>query len=131
MPGMHGFRNKHFRRWLAGGLAVLWLFTVLVCAADTDALAEPPAQTAQATGQAAPAQQPADDDCCRLQAGALPASSAAAAPAPFYFAALLLPSAVSMPVATQMLVRAPVVQDAVPRRYSLLVHSLQPQAPPI
>lgn len=138
MIGMRGFRNRRFRRWVAGGLAVLWLFTVLACAADTDAPIAAPAHSPQSTSSAhsipvsPPGDGTQDDACCQVQAAAVVGWSMVKLPH------MTMP-AVTMPLALLLLLALPsallgvsVVADpaAIRRRSRLLVHSLQPQAPP-
>ena len=138
MTGMRGFRNRHFRRWVAGGLAVLWLFTVLACAADTDASTAAPAHSPQFASSAhsipvpPPGDGTQDDACCQAQASAVVGWSAVKLP-------YMTMPAVTMPLALLLVLALPyallgmsVVSDpsATKRRSRLLVHSLQPQAPP-
>ena len=138
MTGMHALRNRRFRRWTAGGLAVTWLFTVLTCAVDTDALAAEPAQVSQ---PATPVHfNPAhhhggdtqDDPCCQSQANAVISFNAVKLP---HVTAL----PVIVPVALLLLFTLPfallgvtAVPDRNPirRRFEFLAHSLQAQAPP-
>lgn len=138
MTGMHGFRNTHFRRWVAGGVAVLWLFTVLACAADTDAPTAAPDHSSQLSSSvhSVPVSPPddgtQDDACCQIQATAMTSSAVGALP----HVTILT---VTMPLVLLLLLVLPFTllgvtaaseQDAIRRRSRLLVHSLQPQAPP-
>ena len=138
MTGMGIMRNRRFRRWVAGGLAVTWLFTVLACAMDTDAMAADPVHASQAASpmHPGPAHHPdgdtRDDTCCQAQSSAI-----------LSFDAIKLPQAAMLPVIVPVaLLLLSAVQSSllgvtvVPerragrRRFELLVHSLQAQAPP-
>lgn len=138
MTGMGILRNKRFRRWVASGLAVTWLFTVLACALDTDAIAADPVHASQAASpmHSGPAHHPdgdtRDDGCCQAQSSAI-----------LSFTAIKLPQAAVLPVIMPVaLLLLSAVQYTLPgvtgvpdrnagrRRSEFLVHSLQAQAPP-
>ena len=138
MTGMHALRNRRFRRWFAGGLAVTWLFTVLACAVDTDAVAAEPAQVSQPTTpvRSGPVHHHGGDTkgdpCCQSQASAVISFDAVKFPQ-----VTALP--VIVPVALLIMFALPFTlpgvtvapdRDAVRRRFEFLVHSLQAQAPP-
>ena len=138
MTGMHALRNRRFRRWVAGGLAVTWLFTVLSCAVDTDAVAGEPAHVSHSSSPAhsGPAHHhegdTKDDPCCQSQANAVVSFNAIKLPH-----VTLLPAIV--PVALLLIFTLPFTLlgvTATPdrtsdrRRFEFLVHSLQAQAPP-
>ena len=135
MTGMTTFRNNRIRRGLAGSLAVMWLFTVMACAFDSDAAAPEPLQTTQHAvlgGTPHQGDVSLDDPCCQLQAGTLASFDVVKLPPmnalwALVSIVLLLSFAVretesSVPVAPG--------HDAVRRRFEFLVHSLQAQAPP-
>ena len=138
MTGMQVLRNRRFRRWVAGGLAVTWVFTVLACAVDTDAVAAEPAQVSQ---PASPAHSgpihhhggdTQDDPCCQSQANVVLSFNAVKLPhvtaQPVIVpVALLLVS--TLPFALLGVTAVP-DRNAVRRRFEFLVHSLQAQAPP-
>ena len=138
MTGMRALRNRRFRRWIAGGLAVSWLFTVLVCAVDTDAVAAEPAKVTQpaSSTHSGPAHHhdgdTKDDPCCQSQANAVVSFNAVK-----LIHVTVLP--VIVPVALLLMFALPFTllgvtaapdRYAVRRRFEFLVHSLQPQAPP-
>lgn len=136
MTGMTAFRNNRIRRWLAGGLAVTWLFTVMTCAFDSDAAAAGPLQTSQHAALDAAQHQGGgdslDDSCCQLQAGTIASFDVVKLPPAGALLAL-----VSIVLLLSFAVRVtessvPVVpgHDAVRRRFEFLAHSLQAQAPP-
>lgn len=136
MTGMTTFRNNRIRRGLAGSLAVMWLFTVMACAFDSDAAVVGGLQTSQHLALDAAQHRgdgdSLDDACCQLQAGTLASFDVVKLPPAGALLALvsivlLLSFAVretesSVPVAPG--------HDAVRRRFEFLVHSLQAQAPP-
>jgi hypothetical protein len=136
---MGALRNGRFRRWLASGLALTWLFTVLACTVDTDAIA---AEQNSVSEIASPADHDGalhhhdggslDDPCCQTQASTIVSSNTVKLPH-----AVMLP--VLMPVVLLLLLVAPLIlpsavatpdRDDTRRRPEFLVHSLQPQAPP-
>lgn len=135
MTAMGALRNRRFRRFVAAGLAVTWLFTVLACAMEGDL-----AESAQATQLAAdlhtdPSHQHGgsqDDDCCQLQAGSIPS-----------FNVVKLPNVIALPAIVSLifllvltlptaLLRVGMATDehVLRRRFDFLAHSLQAQAPP-
>ena len=138
MTGMHTLRNRRFRRWVASGLAVTWLFTVLSCAVDTDAAAAGPVHVSQSSSPAhsGPSHHhegdTKDDPCCQSQASAVVSFNAIKLPHVTLLPALL-------PVALLLLFTLPFTllgATAAPdrasdrRRFEFLAHSLQAQAPP-
>lgn len=138
MTGMNALRNRRFRRWVAGGLAVAWLFTVLACAVDTDALAAEPSQVSQAASpiHSGPTHHhngdTQDDPCCQSQANAVISFNAVKLP---HVTALLVIAPVTLLLMFTLpfaLLGVTAVPDRNPvrRRFEFLVHSLQAQAPP-
>ena len=138
MTGMHALRNRRFRRWVAGGLALTWLFTVLACAVDTDAVAAAPAHVSHL---ASPSQSGStnqhdggtqDDPCCQWQASAVPSLNLVKLPT--LFASPMIVSLVLLfvfaPSATVLSVGAARDENLIRRRFEFLAHSLQAQAPP-
>ena len=138
MAAMQVLRNRRFRRWVAGGLAVTWLFTVLSCAVDTDAATAEPTHVSQPVSPAhsGPAHHhdgdTQSDPCCQSQASAVVS-----------FNAIKLPHVTALPVIvpvalllmfalpfTLLRVTAAPDRDATRRRFKFLIHSLQAQAPP-
>lgn len=134
---MQTFRNGRFTRWVASGLAVTWLFTVLTCAVDPDAVAADESQGSQLATPAEPAvdHHPDGDDhdvCCDVQANAI-VSSSAVKPLPGMTLTAIVPAAALFtPPVLGMSVRVPAIpdRDRYRRRSELLIHSLQAQAPP-
>ena len=138
MTGMQALRSRRFRRWAAGGLAVTWLFTVLSCAVDTDAVAAEPAQVSHSSSPAHSGSahhhegDTKDDPCCQSQASAVVSFDAIKLPHAALLHALL-------PIALLFiftLAFIPLGLTATPdrtidrRRFEFLIHSLQAQAPP-
>ena len=138
MTGMHILRNRCLRRWIAGGLAVTWLFTVLACAVDTDAVAadETPVPQLASPDQSRPAHHhdngTQDDPCCRSQASTITSFSPVKLPQ-------VTALSVIVPVALLIILALPLTllgMAAAPDRYAVrrrsvfLIHSLQAQAPP-
>ena len=119
---------------MAGSLAVTWLFTVMACSMETDAVAAaaPASQLGSAAHSAPGGGDSPDDACCQVQAGAIVSFNAVKLPQ-----AAMLPALVPVVLllASSALVeplQIPAVpdRDALRRRSELLVHSLQAQAPP-
>ena len=138
MTAMQVFRNRRFRRWLAGGLAVTWLFTVLACAVDTDAVAAEPVHISQSASptHSAPAHHhngdTKDDPCCQSQASAVVSSNAIKLPHVTVLPAMLPVVLLLMFTLPFTLLGVTVIPDrtADRRRFKFLIHSLQAQAPP-
>ena len=136
MTAMRILRNRRFRRWVAGGLVLTWLFTLMACAVDTDVIAAPDQTQTLSTLHTSSTQQPSgdthDDPCCQWQASSIVSSKAVKLPQ----AAILT---VLLPVVLLLVLFMPsapigvtVTPDryAVRRRFEFLAHSLQAQAPP-
>ena len=139
MTSMQVLRNRRFRRWVACGLAVTWLFTVLTCAVDTDAVAAEPTQASQLASpvQSGPAHNhdgdTQDDPCCQSQSNAVVSFNAVKLPQ-VNTLAVLVPLALllmfTLPFTLLGVTVAP-DRDSGRRRFEFLVHSLQAQAPPV
>lgn len=138
MTGMCILRNRRFRRWVASGLAVTWLFTVLACAMDTDAIAADPIHATQSASLMHSNPAPhhdgdtKDDTCCQAQSSAIISFNVFKLP---HLAVLpvIVPIALLLKFAVQLtLLSVTVVPDRNTdrRRFRFLVHSLQAQAPP-
>ena len=122
---------------MAGSLAVTWLFTVMACSMETDAVAAAaPVSQLESAAHSTSATQPGgdsqDDACCQVQAGAIVSFDAVKLPQAAMLPALM---PVVLLLASSVLVeplQIPAVpdRDALRRRSELLVHSLQAQAPP-
>ena len=115
-----------------------WLFTVLVCAVDTDAVAEEPAHVSQLTSpvHSGPLHHhdggSLDDPCCQWQATAVPSFDVVKVPHAAMLPALVPVVLLLMVALPFTLLRVTVTPDpnAVRRRFEFLAHSLQAQAPP-
>lgn len=138
MAGMHSLHNRRFRRWVASGLAATWLFTVLACAADTDAIAADTIHTWQSPSPArsVPAHRhdgaTQGDPCCQSQASAIVSFNAVKLPHVTELP-VIIPIAILLILALPFtLICVAVIPDrnANRRRFELLVHSIQAQAPP-
>lgn len=133
----HALRDATFRRWIAAGVAVSWLFTVLSCAADGDLVAVFPDPVAPITvGADVPGSQQPDsgaaDDCCQSQASAILSFAPFKLPVPQFLpsvVSLLVLFVVAQPIAVSRSGRVPSL-DFARRRSEILAHSLQAQAPP-
>jgi len=136
MNGMRILRNRRFKRWVAGGMAVAWLFTLLACALDTDAAEAPAkAQSLSAFHTSAGHQTGGDthdDPCCQWQVSSIVSFNAVKLPQVAVLMTILpavLLLILTMPSVPISVAAAP-DRYAVRRRFEFLVHSLQAQAPP-
>lgn len=138
MTGMEVIRNRRLRRWVASGLTATWLFTVLACAMDTDAVAVEPAQVSQLVSPVHSGSahhhdgDTKEDPCCQSQSSAIISFNVIKLPHAAVLP-MIMPIALLLMFAVQFtLLRVTVVpeRNASRRRFRFLVHSLQAQAPP-
>ncbi|HEY1992659.1 MAG TPA: hypothetical protein VGH71_09380 [Gammaproteobacteria bacterium] len=131
---MYALRNRRFRRRIAGGLVLLWLFTVLACATDQDAVTGPANAAPTAQPQAGPNHHGdvLDDGCCQLQSSAVASFDAVKLPHAMAQPAILPAVLLLLCSLPSMLMGVAVAPEryAVRRRYEFFARSLQPQAPP-
>lgn len=138
MTYMNALRNRRFRRWVAGGLAVTWLFTVLACAVDGELVAAEPAHaTRLATDNHAGSShnqggESPDDGCCQWQATSIPSFNIVKLPSVLFVPAIVSLVFLLVFILPVTVLRIGVVPDDYPvrRRLLFLAHSLQAQAPP-
>ena len=138
MTYMNALRNKRFKRWVAGGLAVTWLFTVLACAMDGELVAAEPAHATQlATGAQTGSHhnqggESPDDGCCQWQATSIPSFNVVKLPNVLTFPAIVSLVVLFMLSLPTTLLRIGVVPDEHPPRwrFEFLAHTVQAQAPP-
>ena len=136
---MRILRNRRLRRYVAGSVAVMWLFTVFACAVDSDAIAMEPAHTAQLASLADsgathhPDGDITDDPCCQAQSNVVVSFSAVKLPQAMWLA-VLAPLAVLAVFTLSFLSRG---ASAAPdrnngrRRFEFIAHFLEAQAPPL
>ncbi|HEX6549922.1 MAG TPA: hypothetical protein VF117_04560 [Gammaproteobacteria bacterium] len=134
---MDVFRHKQMRRWIAASAVFAWLFTVGLCAVESHTPEVASAEAGHVIIHMHPGSHQHDgtdtDTCCQLQSIVigtlavvkLPVSLILVAIAP---AAGFMLSAVFYADPAQRMVRLPPEPR---RRHLFLVHSLQPQAPPL
>lgn len=134
---MHAFRRNRLRRWVAGSVAVIWLFTVGACALEGPAIESGASQAVPlSTGAPVAPHQKGDlpdDDCCQLQSTALGSFSAPTLPAAMIFVMivpLLLLILAPAPLTGAMVETRSLSPPVLRWQHFFLVHSLQPQAPP-
>ena len=135
---MQSLRNRRFKRWLAGSLAVTWLFTVMACAVDTDGVGTEAVHVSQSMSlgdSGVPHHHDGgsqDDPCCQWQSSTVISFNAVKLPQATVLMAILPVVLLLMLSRPSTPIRVATAPDryAVRRRFQFLVHSLQAQAPP-